>query len=277
MKFKETLSILLLIFAFYSSKAQYGSCNTTKLELENFKSSKTLVVLTGNKEFDENLKLGMNTYWKLTDYDFIEESEVKSKLSNKKYSFIMPLENQITDNVSTQSYPILALLLGGRTDGYNMIAHNEIDNFGKEKSVIDASYRAKHLIKILHDYMLLKLDGKVRSYCASMRSGLQNIYNEKNHLIKQKTLLIDEAQTKLNETDAKKYYSGKVKITSKKEIEKIINKGDKDYCYLLPVFTRHKFIYVVDVETGSIIYDYYSAYGVTLKKSDIKKVFKAAK
>ena len=29
--------------------------------------------------------------------------------------------------------------------------------------------------------------------------------------------------------------------------------------------------------TGSIIYDYYSAYGVTLKKSDIKKVFKAAK
>lgn len=271
------LGVLLLLLVTINVNAQYGGCDSFSKLSEKFKKTKTYVVLTGDSDFDSNLEKGLETYWTITDYEFINSSEIESKISNKNNSFILPLTMSGYDN-----YPILGVLNGGQDISkysYNsLLAYNIIDFYGNEKRLVDASYRAKHLVKMLHDYIILKMEGKISNVCATVRSSTVKNYNKKSKLIKNKTLLIEENQLKkVKESDWIKRYSGKYKICSRAKIIEAIDNNMEEFCYLLPIFAYHKDIFVIDAKDGSVIYNSYSTRGTSFDKSDIKdleKIFK---
>jgi hypothetical protein len=270
----------LVLLNFYTS-AQYPGCYT-KAELERkFLKTKTLVFLTGDADFDANIKKGMEEFWTLTEYEFVDDEKLNKIGYSTEYSVMQPYKMNRIDNLSSQMYNYWGVFLpadkGSGAGMKNIVAEVQLDGFGREKDFLGATYRGKHLVKFLHDAIVLRLEDQITcKYCHQTEYFLRTYYfNQKAQNVSTKTLLVDEhyLTNGVKETFAKKY-PGKVKFVSTEEIEEAINNNEEGYCYLLPIFTLHKYVYIVDVVSGEIYCMLYSQYGMEFTSKDVKKIAK---
>jgi hypothetical protein len=286
---KISLLFYLITFVSLSLNAQFGGGCSNKLVKNVFAKSKTFVLLTGDEQFDNNLKSGFEKYWKTTKYEFVEDMESISE-TDEDISYVMPYTVKISDGYSTQEYTELGVFIGGKGDLYERLVANIIlDGFGREDKLIEAAYRAEGMVKLMQDFIDLKLsDASISTTSITrVRYTAGEIYNKKSKLVGKKTLLVDEAQLtqgeyaptknkeKIDKAFFSKYYKGKVKFVSKSELEEAINSNNKDYCYLIPVYSRKKYFFVIDCQTGSLYYNGYEISGLFFTKKDLKKLNKA--
>ncbi|MFK8039259.1 MAG: hypothetical protein AB8B74_13275 [Crocinitomicaceae bacterium] len=285
----------IFIFVLFSFQAnlfsQFGGTCSPKLIKERFLKSTVLIISTGFDEMDERLKLGFEKYWEHTDYKFVAR-DYKYSTSDKSISYLVPVTMTVEDNLSSQQYNRYALIMGGDEDIFKRtVADVVLDNFSHEKYVVDATYRATGIVKMMHDFIEMKIDGaKVNGQTITkVRYNSGFVYNKKSSKIKGKTLLISKSSmtygkyypfdTKgrpvFDKEKFKELYKHKVKFVSDEELQEHIDNGTEDYCYLLPVFARKKYIFVIDCETESVLYNGYSPSGLSIKSADIKKLNKA--
>lgn len=261
---------------FYST-AQYGGCYSPEQLKEKFLTTKTLVLLTGDENFDANIKLGMTEYWKLTEYEFADANRIREVAFSKEYSVIQPYQITRSDQYGTQTYYYYGIVIPA-DEGVgmleNVVANVMLDGFGREADLIGASFRAKHMIKFMQDFVQMKVDGKIDCSCGANMSFMKKHFNSSNANIKNKTLLVDEYYLSMvNKEDFVKNYPGKVEFVTTESIQEAINEKDDQYAYLLPVFTRNKHIYVVDAATGNIYYELFATSGLKLSGRDVKALY----
>ena len=77
-----------------SSFAQLSSISYNNEIINEFYKSKTIAVLTGNKNFDSALIKYMKEIWTITPYEFIKEKDFKNSELKKGYSYILNLNIQ---------------------------------------------------------------------------------------------------------------------------------------------------------------------------------------
>ena len=288
---KHTIFVITVLVSFITN-AQFGGVYWNDKIKARFLNSKTLVVKTGNEHFDTNIENGFKKYWTHTPFEMVEANH-KINDSDESISYVIPYKFKIADGYTVQYYPHYGVIIGGSEDEMKrVVADIILDGFGYESKIEEAAYRAYGMVKIMQDYIQLKLDGKpvVASSITKVAYNTAKIYNAKAPKIKKKTLLVDKDQLtqgpyatglsavgnkSMSQVDFKSVYGGKVKFVSKEELEEAINSNNTEYCYFLPIYSRSKYIFVVDCESGSIWYNGYSTTGMFFSKGDIKALVKA--
>jgi len=285
----KNICIALLLLISFNLNAQFGGTCPPDVLTERFLKTKTLILLTGNEKFDTNLAKGFKEFWTLTEYDFIEsEKEIDTK--DKSISYLIPIKMTITDAYTTQHYKRYGLVIGGEESFlYRNVADVILDNFGYEKFVTEAGYRAFGMPKLMQDFIQMRIDGEKISGATitKVRYTAGIVYNKKSTNIKAKTLLIDKKQLKSGKyypygkkksyspDKFKKMYNGKVKFVTTAELEEAINQRNPNFTYLLTVCSRKKYILVVDCASASLWYNGYQPIGIGITSKDIKRLSKS--
>src|SRR3982751_6642401 len=109
---KQITAFVLLICGTLTANAQLSAVSFKSDEYLKFMSSKTLVVKTGSPEYDQAVEDGMKEFWKVTQYEFISESEFEKRISDPAVSFIASII--ISGQSANQNYHYLALFNGGK-------------------------------------------------------------------------------------------------------------------------------------------------------------------
>ena len=287
---KSILSLLTFCFLTSNLFSQFGGGKCPeKILKERFLKSTVLVFPTGSEEMDEKLKLGFERYWKLTDYKFVEEGGEFSQ-KDETISYIIPITRSMEG--STIEFTEYAVVVGGEEKLYNrVVAVATLDDFGHEGKFVEASYRATSLVKILHDYIELKINtgntfregnDQVHRYAVSGH------YNKRSSEIAKKTLLVSESAISIgkysllsdegysfDKSEFEKLYAYKVEFVSDEELHEAIDNNSEGYCYLVPVYSFKKHLFVIDCETESILYSDVDPQSLKMNKKDIKELNKA--
>ena len=283
--------LLLLLFIPSKLNAQFGGTCPSKVLKSRFLNSTVLVISTGSEEMDKRLKKGFDKYWTITDYEFVDQ-DYKYDEKDHSISYLIPVTMTVEDQMSTQEYNRYALVMGGGEDlFFRTVADVVLDNFSHEKYVTDAAYRATGIVKMMHDFIEMKVNGeKVNGETiVKVRYNTGLIYNKRSTEIRKKTLLISESnmqygqyfpfetggRTLFEKEKFEEIYQGKVKFVSDEELQTYIDSNEEGYCYLLPVFTRKAYLFVIDCESERVLYNGYKTSGLRISKGDIKALNKA--
>ena len=85
----------------------------TKEQIGMLKNSKTYVVMDeGMSFFNAPIKDAVKKYWKLTDYEFIDQKEFENRRTDPKNSFIVMMNGAYDKDPGGVSYSFISLLLG---------------------------------------------------------------------------------------------------------------------------------------------------------------------
>ena len=276
------------IITSFQLNAQFGGTQKKEILTSRFLKTNLHILLTGDEHFDKNLKKGFEDFWTITEFEFIKNLD-EIDTEDESVSYLCPTQKTITDNYSTQTYNRYGILIGGKENfNFRNVADIILDNFGYEKFVIEAAYRAYDMPKLMQDYIQMRIDGAPISGKTpiKIRYSAGFVYNKKSPKIKQKTLLVDKRQLKsgkyfpygrkkeFSQADFTSLYNGKVKFVSTKELEEAINERNSNFTYLSTVFSRKKYILVIDCESGSLWYNGYEPSGIGITKKDVKKLSK---
>ena len=171
------------------------------------------------------------------------------------------------------------------------IAYGMIDINSYEPTLQEAAYRATGIVKMIHDHIDLRLTDKLAYSPSTMMSRVRVASNAGNHLLKKKTLLVNEKHLKYSETRQKVWglrvqeydkatfkelYGGKVRFVDEAFVEEAMMNNDEEYCYLLRIEGFREMLLVIDLETESIIFQTEDP-GTVITKKEIKELSKAAR
>jgi len=85
----------------------------TKQQVGMFKNSKTCVVVDGGMSFfNTPIRNAVKSFWKSTEYEFIDQAEFDKRKTDTKYSFIVLLDGAYDKDPGGVSYKFLSLVLG---------------------------------------------------------------------------------------------------------------------------------------------------------------------
>ena len=85
----------------------------TKQQVGMFKNSKTCVVVDGGMSFfNTPIREAVKSFWKSTDYEFIDQAEFENRKTDTRYSFIVVLDGAYDKDPGGVSYKFLSLVLG---------------------------------------------------------------------------------------------------------------------------------------------------------------------
>ncbi len=286
---KNTLFTLVLLIGF-TVNAQFGGTVWNDNVKDRFLKSKVLVPRTGDEQFDKNLEQGFTKYWKLTEFEMVD-ADYKIDTKDEGISYLSVFELEVESSTSTQSYVRYGIFIGG-SEGLEkrLVADIILDVFGRESKIEETAYRAGGMASMMQGFLQMRIDGKPISggTATRVRYTAGNVYNQNVSKVAKKTLLVDKAQltqgdyavsmrkATFNEEDFKANYGGKVEFVSTEELEEAINSGNPDYCYFLPIYSRNKYLLVVDCESGDVWYNGYATAGMFFSKGEIKELWKLA-
>lgn len=266
--------ILLVIISFTSMlRAQLSAVDYKSKAFNQFKASKTFVVLSGDKKFDSEIKIAMTNSWKITPFDFMSESELENKISDKSFSFI----RLVVVEGSKNNYHYLALFNGGekKLSRYrydDMLAYCPINFYIDENTLSNCNYRVRNMVESMVQCMEIVQKNDIKGGSYSIVKDLQKFYNTKSSKIKDRTLLFcDESiGNKLTKIDISGVYPFKFEICNKKKLEQVIKDKSTEYYYFQPGITLNKSMFVFDPSNGEIVYFEFSVMGLNINKSNIK-------
>jgi|GEM_PF-3567388 len=246
------------------ANAQFSACTHNSQLIEKFLGTKTIVVLQGDESFDVPLITAMRKHWTHTDYKFVNKDELRSYLAKSTYSFIVPLDIDLSSTAGTYMYHFLALVNGGKLNlgryTYDdLLAYGALDHFGIERKTTQSGYRIHNLIQSLHNVISVVKEQKVKGSPGKIMRALTEHYNTSAPDIKNRTLLVNEAyinEKKLTEADFESVYPFPFKVVSSDRIREVIEEDEKGYYYLVKAVTLEKHILVYDPVDGQVVYAY---------------------
>lgn len=270
--------IFILAFLFsISVQSQLSAVDYKSKDYNQFKASKTYVVLTGNSKYDTDVKAAITEFWTITPFAFISNKEFEKQITDKAASFL----KLVIVNGSKNDYHYLALLNGGKKKISNykyddMLAYCPINFYKDESNLINCNYRIRNMV----ESMILSMDivQKNDYHGSSLRivNLLQKAYNEKASKIKERTLLFSSESIgdNLSKSDISGVYPYKFEVCSRKKIEEVIANKSKEYYYFQPGITLNKSMFVFDPSNGEVVYFEYAMMGLNINKGDIKDLVK---
>jgi len=277
----KTKIIFLFVLAYsIIGKAQLSAVDYKSKEYDQFRGSKTYVILSGDAKFDSELKAGMTDLWKATPFSFINKAEFEKMLPETTASFISLIV--ISGAKAGQNYHYLALFNGGkkklgRYEYDDMLAYCPINFFQNENKLIDCNYRVRNMIESMILSMDIVQKNDLRGSSYKIVKGLQEVYASRAPKIKARTLLFcDETLgKKITKSDIAGIYPHKFEICSKAKIEQVIKEKSTEYYYFQPGITLNKSMFVFDPSNGEVVYFDFSMMGLNINKGNIEDLAKA--
>src|ERR1043166_1368124 len=200
----KKLLLLFLLISYNNLFSQVILESFDSKRMKAFLDSKTLFVLTGDKTFDDQLKLAVPKYWKVTPYDFISKDDVEKKQMDESFSFF--LFNEFKSTVETRydringglskNYEVIYTLMAGgkKLDRYNtqgqQLAYITVDLGG---NMYDMSYRIEYAIKGVNDGLQTVTSKNIKGSDEKVEDAVFDNFSLQANVLKQKTLLIDKS------------------------------------------------------------------------------------
>lgn len=277
---KTKIIFLFALICSLAANAQLSAVDYKSEEYSQFKASKTYVVLSGDKKFDEEIKSAMNDLWKVTPFSFIGGKEFETKITDKSASFITLV---VIDGAKAgQNYHYLALINGGKKklskyEYQDMLAYCPLNFFGNEFKLVTSNYRVRNMIESMILSMDLVQKNDIRGNSAKIVKGLQEVYNTRAPKIKERTLLFCEESLgkKVTKADIAGIYPHKFEMCSREKLEQVIKDKSTEYYYYQPAITLNKSMFVFDPSNGEVVYFDYQMMGLNINKGNIEDLAKA--
>lgn len=219
MKFRLFAGLLLLTAIQLSGQAPFPS----KDEIKQFETSKTCVVLEDNafSFYNEYIKDGVEAFWKITPYEFIDPEEFNLRRTDPDYSFIVLTQTNYEKDKSNGLFNYINLLQGKDVDVLGEmpeICAIPLSFAGEEEE--DYSYKLGAILAFMqkHAQMILadpSLTG--RRYLRYYNRFIPDVRN--------KTILVKEGDLAAEISDMKKIsalYKNKIEIVSEETIMEAI-------------------------------------------------------
>lgn len=205
----------------------------SKDQIQQFKRSKTLVVLDDSPFMGYNFKIkeAIKNTWKSTKFEFISTAEYDEKRMNEDYSFITLDEVWFTKDKTKAQYNFLCLSLGGKYKNQKdmpqlctvPVSYLEVD----EDNYI---FKLSALLQIIQDHIDF-----VENTPGISDINVKKKINDRAYIIKTKELYVvkDELARDINtESKFKKIYPYKFKFVSREELEKAIDEKKANIVFL---------------------------------------------
>ncbi len=148
---KQKKYIAILIMGFFIMTAFADPPLASQQEIGMFKNSKTCVVLeNGSLTYNVYIKDAVQKYWKITEYEFIDQNEFQKRRFDSKYSFLVLLKGVFDKDPDGVSYNYLSLVLGSAN--FDMTKMPELCSIPLSYSVdkdIDYGYAIPAIIKFI--------------------------------------------------------------------------------------------------------------------------------
>jgi hypothetical protein len=218
---------LLLLFNFLLINGQAPF--PKKDEIKQFTESKTCVVLEDESysPYNSFIKEAVETYWKITPYEFINVEEFNKRRMNPAYSFIVLTQTDFEKDKSNSLFNFINLL-----QGKNVSKLGEMPeicaiplSFAEEED-LEYSYKLGGILSFIQKHAQMISDNPSltgRKYLKYYNKNIPEIRG-KLILIKQEDLVPEIAAIEAIEA----IYSGKVKIVSEDEIVNAIENKAPD-------------------------------------------------
>lgn len=271
-----------MTFSFAKMQAQLSAVGYKSEEFLKLKASKTLVVRSGNSEYDMALEDAMKNNWKITPYEMVAPEEMEKRIADPSVSFLASVI--ISGDSPNQNYHYIALFNGGKKklDKYNygdMIAYSPRSFWIDEKNTSDCAFRIRNIIESMVQGLEVVEKNNIDGNSLKMVNQLRDYYNQKSSKIKDRTLLIssESAGTKIKESDVSKVYPYKFEFCSREKIAKAIKEKSKDYYYFQPCYTLNKSMFVIDPSNGEVVYFAYQTMGMRLSDDNFEDLTTAIK
>jgi len=226
------IALLLFLFSLgYSMKGQ--DAVATNDEIQKFMKTKTYVVYDENifGSYNKAIKKAIEDYWTLTPVEFIKQAEYNKLRGSYRNSFIIRTKVNFDKDKSNTSYTFLSILLGSNKG--SMESMPDLCSFPLSYYNVDYDkyhYKMGAIIKFMQNHIILTRDNPNLD-----SKNILRYYNNNTADLKGKTLYVikDELDSDVNTLDKiKKFYSGKVVITTAEEIEKVIHDKNPDAVFL---------------------------------------------
>ncbi|NBC82035.1 MAG: hypothetical protein GVY19_01510 [Bacteroidetes bacterium] len=224
---------LLLATAFIYVTHISAQTVPTQDDVQSFFRTKTLVVLENNplSEFNMIIQNVIKEQWKVTDYEFIKETEFEEKRKDPQYSFLYTTNVTFANDNTDAVYKFLHLSLGGdyfRMNQMPDLASVPISfkNVGQEHW----AYKVGIFVRFIQNHVeLIRRDPSIIS------NNVFNHYNENMGDVSSKTLFMlkSELAPEVNSlARIKQVYDFRVKLVEKEDIEEAIDNQDDNVVFL---------------------------------------------
>lgn len=224
----KILKVLCFILAFYTHdlySQDFPLAN--RAQYQQFLKTKTYVVEYGDpfSEFNDYIKDAMNKHWKITNYQFITESDFENQMSDPNSSFIF-LSEAASSGRFAMHLNLLNLVLGHRSKDLNKMpdlgsvpisyVFDDDEDFDEEESF----YLMGVFLKFMQYYVF---------YNANNQSAdINKLVNSNKPELKDLEIWFTKEQlaNDVNTLDKiSKVYKHKVRIVTVEEIENAINQN----------------------------------------------------
>lgn len=224
---------VIVCFIILSSSLFSQSVLPTKLEVEAFFNSKTLVVLESGmfSSYNDEIRDAFEKHWNLTPYDFITNDEFKEKMSDSTYSFLLFTQSYYEKDKKNIHYNFLNLILGAKYTSLSELP--EIASLPLSYFEGDEENYGFKLGVIVRFFQNRAMELKEKGSPSSMK--YLTYYNDFASRIKSKKLLIYEGnlQPNLRSLKAiKEYYKYDVEIVSADALSEIVSQGADDIYFI---------------------------------------------
>jgi len=230
----KKLSLFLISILFIGINLTAQDVIATKSDVTDFYKSKTYIVLDKNifENYNDHIKDAIKKNWKATNYEFIKLNDFIKLKRDPKKTFLIRTKVRFEKDKTDTDYTFLSLLRGSNKAS-TMSRMPDLMSFPLSYYDVDYdkyTYKLGAIVQFIQNHVaLLKKDPSISS------KNVLFYYNKNTANIKDKTLLVlkEELAKDCNSlSKIKKFYSGKVKIVTKEEIEKAIINKDKDVVFL---------------------------------------------
>jgi hypothetical protein len=219
-KITVTMYILILSFALISLGMNASPTLATKEQVGMFKNSKTCVVMDAGVSFiNAPVKDAVQKFWKITEYEFIDQAEFAKRKKDTRYSFLVLMEGAFDKDPGGVSYSYLSLVLGDPSG--NLTKMPEFCSIPLSYSGDnDADY--EYAIPAIIKFMQIHVKNLEKDRLPISLNGLK-YYNKTG--FKDKVILFNEAKMSEENNTAEKIsarYPYKFKLLSADEIKEQI-------------------------------------------------------
>jgi hypothetical protein len=289
MKFLKQAALFLILFSLsFLVDGQYSGVSLKSKEYQAFLKSKTLVVLQNSPKYDSAIVKAVKNNWYITEYKFINLTEVSIYQKREGFSFLSPINIQYIKSSEAGPYtelmPLVAVFMSDKNkfSKYkvkDMIAYVPLDYKDLEMDRLECFYRLDLIVISLQKTVFsIKKNGINKKKPQKINAKLINIANEKAPLLRKKTLLINEKylNNKLTDEIIRTKYPYEYIIATTNFIKEAIDNKDNRYAVLIKASGFETYITVQETQSGDVIYMYLTyKKRKELNKKDFERLFKA--
>ncbi|MGQ0829859.1 MAG: hypothetical protein ACT4ON_15840 [Bacteroidota bacterium] len=265
-KFKTALLLIMFHSALFSQEIDF---NFDSKEIQDIINGTIYIIPTGNKVFDDSLKIAVEQYWKVSRFKVLLKEEVNNYLKDENNYFLAPLNTltndglnsnaRVVDPLSDDAARTIYIFHGGKNSKMTNIEYQtssidcDLIFWLKENAAKGLGYVIKNLndnIEVVHSKKLKSNNNLSIRWNPVVGQELSKNAN----ILKTKILLVDKNSSFYLSEKILKTYKYEYKIANISEIIYLLYADPKKYCFLSDHVIYSGLIDIYYAETKSLIY-----------------------